>query len=608
MRSLLVRLLAALAVVSICSIAATAWLAVRTTTRAIRQEQAQALTDDARVYDTLLGYAAGHRSWSGVAPVVRSLAGSTGHRVALTSTDGSPIADSGVGALPAHPSATVNPLQNLESRIDPRAVGPFLLPPVERAALAQLATQVLDCLRGTPAGGGRDALPEDGVIRDARIVVGPSGRPWVQTPGADLAGDVTCLRARDALAVPTPTERNGITALEKEVNDCMRPRYAARVRMSTDFTWRWDDPGNVRGGLGLDTAVDRCVDRARRSQLAAWTAPPALLYLTAPGIAEPVTGLDLSPANRARIIGVSGLVLLITVVVGALVGRRLIRPLRELTAAAGHMRDGDDTTRVAVTGSDEIARLGAAFNDMAARRQQAEKLRRDMVGDIAHEMRTPVTNIRGWLEAAEDGVAVLDDKLIASLLEEALLLQHVIDDLQDLSAADAGELRLRPAPVDVAELLTQIAASFGTPAVDVVVDTPPGLTLTADPVRLRQAVGNLTGNAVRHSPPGGTVHLAAVPAGAEVLISVTDEGTGIAAEHLPLVFERFWRAEKSRNRRTGGSGLGLAITRKLTEAHGGSVGVASPPGRGATFTLRLPAGEAHLTPSSWDHDGAHTPS
>lgn len=589
MRSLLVRLLAALAVVSICSIAATAWLAVRTTTRAIRQEQAQALTDDARVYDTLLGYAATHRSWSQVEPVVRSLAASTGHRVTLTTPNGAPIADSGSGALPAHPSATVNPLQNLESRIDPRAVGPFLLPPVERAALGQIAAQVLECLRGTSPTAGPDALPEGrGVIRDARIVVGPSGRPRVETPGADLSGDVTCLRARSVLAEPTATERKGIAALEKAVNDCMRPRHAGRVLMSTDFTWRWDDPGNVRGGLGLDTAVDQCVDRARRTQLAAWIAPPALLYLTTPGTAEPVAALDLSDANRARIAAVSGLILLITIVAGALVGRRLIRPLRELTAAAGHMRDGDDTTRVAVTGNDEIARLGAAFNDMAARRQQAEQLRRDMVGDIAHEMRTPVTNIRGWLEATEDGVAVLDDKLVASLLEEALLLQHVIDDLQDLSAADAGELRLHPAPVDLPELLTQIAAAFATPSVVVTVHAAPGLTLTADPIRLRQAIGNLTGNAVRHSPPGGTVRLSATTAGGEVVISVTDEGPGLAPEHLPLVFERFWRAEKSRNRRTGGSGLGLAITRKLTEAHGGSVSVASPPGAGATFTLRLP--------------------
>ena len=138
-----------------------------------------------------------------------------------------------------------------------------------------------------------------------------------------------------------------------------------------------------------------------------YVAPAALLYLTSPGDAAPA-GFDLSPANRARIVGVSALVLLVTIGTGALAGRRLARPLRALTGAAGRMRDGDASARVRVTGNDEIARLSTVFNDMAARRQEIEQLRRDLVGDIGHEMRSPVTNIRGWLEAAEDGVAVLD--------------------------------------------------------------------------------------------------------------------------------------------------------------------------------------------------------
>jgi two-component system sensor histidine kinase BaeS len=585
-RSLLIRLLAALAVVSVCSVAATAWLAVRTTTRAIRQEQAQALTDDARLYDRLLGYAATHPTWSSVAPLIREQAAASGHRVALTTHDGAVIADSGSGALPAHASATVDPLLDLDGRIDGRAVGPFQLPPAERAALAVLATQVLDCLHGTPIGGA--GLPVDRLIRDARIVVDPSGRPRVETPGSDLSRDTACLRPRGALAEPTATERRAIAQLDALVGDCLRPRNAPAVRMSPDFTWSWADPGSVRAGFGLDAAVDRCVAQARRTQLAAFTAPAAKLYLTTVSSSSPAS-FDLSAANRARIAGVSALVLLVTVLAGALVGRRLVRPLRALTVAADRMRDGDDAARVSVRGNDEIARLGAAFNDMAARRQQAERLRRDMVGDIAHEMRTPVTNIRGWLEATEDGVAVLDQDLVNSLLEEALLLQHVINDLQDLSAADAGELRLHPVAVDLGELLSQVAGTFRTPSVAVAVDVLPSLTVVADPIRLRQAIGNLTGNAVRHSPPGGTVTLTARPAGNRVLLSVTDEGAGIAPGDLPMVFERFWRAEKSRNRQTGGSGLGLAITRKLVEAHGGTVTVVSPPGRGATFTLDLPA-------------------
>ncbi|GIF20028.1 two-component system sensor histidine kinase BaeS [Actinoplanes tereljensis] len=585
MHSLLVRLLAALAVVSICSVAATAWLVVRTTTKAIRQEQAQALTDDARVYDTLLGYAATHRTWDSAAPVVRSLAASTGHRVTLTRQDGTPIADSGSGALPARPSATVDPLQDLSSRIDSRAVGPFLLPAAERTALGAMAASVVDCLRTTDSG---DYEPANRLAREARVVVDPSGRPRVETPGADLSLDEACLRPRGALAEPTATERKALAQLEALVNDCLRPRNAPTVHMSPDFTWRWEDPGAVRAGLGLDTAVDRCVAQSRRTQLAGYTAPAALLYLTTPGV-SPATGFDLSPANQARIAGVSALVLLVTVLAGALLGRRLVGPLRALTTAASRMRDGDGTARVTVRGNDEIARLGAAFNDMAARRQEAEQLRRDMVGDIAHEMRTPVTNIRGWLEAAEDGVAVLDEELVNSLLEEAIMLQHVINDLQDLSAADAGELRLHRTEVDLAEMLAQITATFRTASVPVLVEAEDGLTVPADPIRLRQAIGNLTSNAVRHSAPGRPVRLLARRVGDTVTIAVTDQGPGIAAADLPLVFERFWRAEKSRNRQTGGSGLGLAITRKLAEAHGGTVAVTSPPGEGATFTLHLPA-------------------
>jgi len=182
---------------------------------------------------------------------------------------------------------------------------------------------------------------------------------------------------------------------------------------------------------------------------------------------------------------------------------------------------------------------------------------------------------------------------MSSLLEEALLLQHVIDDLQDLSAADAGELRLHSQPVDVPDLLAQVAsghkASADRTAVLLVVRADAGLTLTADPIRLRQAVGNLVSNAIRHTPPGGQITLGARPDGPQVVIDVIDTGAGLAADQVPLVFERFWRAEKSRNRQTGGSGLGLSIVRKLAEAHGGTASVTSTLGEGSTFTLRLPA-------------------
>jgi two-component system sensor histidine kinase BaeS len=236
---------------------------------------------------------------------------------------------------------------------------------------------------------------------------------------------------------------------------------------------------------------------------------------------------------------------------------------------------------------------------MSAHRARLESQRKAMVSDVAHELRTPLSNIRGWLEAAQDGVADPDPSFIASLHEEAVQLQHIIDDLQDLAQADAGALRLRCEPVRIEELLGQVAAAHLARAetAGVALTVPPSPRdhpvpkLTADPVRLRQAIGNLVSNAVRHTPSGGTVTLHAYgsESGDAVLVEVADTGTGIPAEDLAHVFDRFWRGEKSRSRRTGGSGLGLAIVRKLAEAHGGSATAVSVPGEGSVFTLRLPA-------------------
>jgi two-component system sensor histidine kinase BaeS len=218
-----------------------------------------------------------------------------------------------------------------------------------------------------------------------------------------------------------------------------------------------------------------------------------------------------------------------------------------------------------------------------------------MVSDVAHELRTPLSNIRSWLEAAEDGLAtsVSDPALTTALLHEAMQLQHIIDDLQDLAAADAGRLRLHPEHVRLGELLDQVITAHegGADAAAVTLRTSilGDPDLTADPVRLRQATGNLVSNAIRHTPAGGSVTVHAGAADGQVTIAVSDTGEGIAAEDLPHVFDRFWRADKSRTRRTGGSGLGLAIARGIVEGHGGEIAVTSVPGRGSTFTLRMPA-------------------
>ena len=585
-KSLLVRLLATSVLVAVCAIAATAWLAVRTTTSAIRQEQGQILADDAGVYDTLVGYAAIHPDWDGVGGTVRALAERTGRRITLTTQDPDrrTVSDSasGTSPLPAKASAVIDPLQvdsalspdTGADRIDERAVGPFRLSPAERALLLGATEKAVSCLRG------RGLSP--------RITHSPGGHPHIElSTNQALSNKLNAgVCPTDGVDSPTPTEAKALTRLNGLIGTCLRSHNLRPALVGLDFT----APRYPQDPYGTGQTLQTCVDTSRRDQLAPYTAPAVLLFVSSPP-GSPVPGFDLSPANTARIAGVTALVLALTVTVTVAVGTRLVRPLRALTSAA---RDqGEPRPRVPVTTDDEIGRLAAAFNDLSERRERTEEQRKVMVSDIAHELRNPLSTIRSWLEAAEDGILTADNAFTSALLEEALLLQHIVDDLQDLAAADSGTLRLHPEPLYAADLLDQVAAAHRgrarTARVHLSTRSAPGPPVTADPVRLRQATSNLVSNAIRHTPPGGTVTLRSRQDGNHVLIEVADTGSGISPEDLPLVFDRFWRAEKSRSRQTGGSGLGLAIVRQLTEAHGGTVTVTSVPGTETVFTLRLPA-------------------
>ncbi len=592
-KSLLVRLLLTSVVIAVVSVGATAWLATETTTRAIQEERGQVLSDDTDILRQLSGYAATHADWDGVRSSVRELSRTMGRRIALTTETGRTIADSAAPgtALPARASATVDPL-NTDTHtepgaqlagIDPRAAGPCRLPDrlpaAERARVRALADKRLACVRKHLG---------DGSVQEL-----PSGRTVVVADGGEASVPAQC--ADGALNTPTRTEQKALDELIALAAPCLRhddekkstanPLAGIGVDVTPGFTSTAQDPGRRLGG---DRQTQNCVDDARRSQLDPYVAPRARLYLGALG-QQPV-GFDLSPANKAKIVGVAGLVLVVTVATTTVVAIRLVRPLRALTAAA--RQPTQQHTRVAVTTKDETGYLAAAFNDLTARRQQLEAQRKAMVSDIAHELRTPLTNIRGWLEVTRDGLLEPDPDLIASLHDEALLLQHIIDDLQDLAAADAGTLTLHREPVPADDLVERTVSAHRTLAesagVSVRARTDPGLILDADPVRMRQVLGNLTSNALRHTPAGGTVTLAARQVGDVAVLTVQDTGSGITAEDLPHVFERFWRAEKSRSRRTGGSGLGLSIVRQFVEAHEGTVTVDSEPAKGCVFTIRLP--------------------
>jgi two-component system sensor histidine kinase BaeS len=334
----------------------------------------------------------------------------------------------------------------------------------------------------------------------------------------------------------------------------------------------------------------------RRSSSSAVLPPDPRLFTRPLGIVEPVPDnreqVFLTAVTRSMIVGV--LVGAGAAVALALVfGRAILQPVRALTLAARRVEQGDLTQRVTVHGRDEIGQLAHAFNAMADAIARTEQLRRTMVTDIAHELRSPLTNVRGYLEAIRDGVAEPRAAVIETLYEEALLLSQLVDDLQDLALSEAGQLSLRREPLDVQAMLLGAAHALQPRArdqqVDLIVQTVPPLPLAhADPQRVGQVLRNLLANALTHTPAGGSVHLTAEQRGDSVRIDVRDTGCGISPEHLPNVFERFYRVDASRARAKGGAGIGLAVVRQLIEAHGGSVGVTSVVGTGSSFSFTLP--------------------
>jgi two-component system OmpR family sensor kinase/two-component system sensor histidine kinase BaeS len=286
---------------------------------------------------------------------------------------------------------------------------------------------------------------------------------------------------------------------------------------------------------------------------------------------------------------------LLGLLLGFLIARHLSNPLDRLARAARRLSHGDLGQRVPVSGSDEVMAVMTAFNEMAEALQRSEQLRQNMIADIAHELRTPLSVIQGNLQAMLDGVYPMNEEEIAHIYDETLLLNRLVTDLRALTQAEAGQLHLNLVPTEPGELVSGMAETFREAAREknIMLETAvtPGLpTILADPDRLRQVFANLISNALRHTPAGGVITLAAEPAGAGVRFSVSDTGPGLTPEEQAHVFERFWRADASRSRDKGGSGLGLTIARYLIEAHGGEMGVESEPGQGATFWFVLPAG------------------
>ncbi|RME86606.1 MAG: HAMP domain-containing protein [Anaerolineae bacterium] len=283
--------------------------------------------------------------------------------------------------------------------------------------------------------------------------------------------------------------------------------------------------------------------------------------------------------------------------VSVFLSRRVVAPVHAMMAASKRIAAGHYDERVPETGQDELGQLAHSFNRMAAQLEQVEQMRRRLIGDVAHELRTPLTAIKGSMEGLIDGVLPATTETYHQIYQEAERLNRLVDDLQELSRVEAGayELNLHAADLHilVGTVVKRLRRAFEEKNIRLTIDLPPNLPpVSADDDRIIQVLTNLLDNARRYTPSGGTVTLRAVQSGKEVRITVQDTGIGIPPEHLPHIFDRFYRVDASRSRRAGGSGIGLTIARHLVEAHGGRIWVESEVGKGSAFTFTLPiAGE-----------------
>jgi len=287
--------------------------------------------------------------------------------------------------------------------------------------------------------------------------------------------------------------------------------------------------------------------------------------------------------------------ILVAFVISLFFSRSVIAPLRVMSLATQHIADGHYEERVQVNGADELAQLAARFNQMAEKLDQVESMRRRLIGDVSHELRTPLTAIKGSMEGLMDGVLPATWETYQQIHAEADRLNRLVDDLQELSRVEARAYELNLRSLDVSSLVKiatkRLAPQAESKRITLDFELAPDLPrVLADEDRAVQILINLTGNALQYTPEKGKVLLSAKRMNNEVQISIRDTGIGIPSEHLPHIFDRFYRVDKSRSRRAGGgSGIGLTIARALVEAHGGRIWAESAgEGQGSTFTFTLP--------------------
>jgi two-component system sensor histidine kinase BaeS len=562
-------------VVAVTAIGATAWLTLSLTSREIQQTQASAERHRYAIADEVARFGLLHGRWPGVSVLATDLSARTGLHIRLITLDQTVLVDTdnqaGRAAGPVRPGPMlIDPRPNLDSwargsdepgvpggvvaRMPPAALLPDALfepvrtTPVQRTPAARMLLQLAQyraalvavrCIADTKAGG-------EAVLRSDRAPY-LTATQLREQPACVRKATKVVLQDSKRLEIDLLTYRQCTSPLPDEDLNCA----------ATTF--------NDRAGVSA--------------------ALPLQLYLGAS--AEN----DVGQLGRPAAFGAAGLIV-VALIGTAWIARVVSHPVRRLTEASRQLAAGRLDARVPAAGRGELARLSETFNAMAEAVQRSEERQRRLVADVAHEMRTPLSNLRGYLEGLSDGVVEPSRELFASLHEETLLQRRILDDLQVLALAEVGDLRYTRAPIDLAELVgvgaivhRAVAAEAG---IALTVDVPAPVWINADPDRLRQVLGNLLSNAVRYTDNGGHVLVRVRAEDGEAVLTVSDTGVGMTPADLIRVFDRFWRADPARQRATGGSGLGLTIAQRIVRDHDGRIDVTSDPGTGTTFSVRLP--------------------
>lgn len=564
-------------VVAVTAIGATAWLSFSIASRQYQQQNSDSLAHQEQIVTAVQQYGLLHGSWPGVDSVVVQQAERTKLHVQLRTEDQMVLVDSDVVA-----GRTAGQVQGAALGIDPR-------PALEQdvVSVAQSAPEVsgyafktsfsrfpmsdlFSSARGddpgipAPALMVRQAAQYRGALNAVRCIAEQTGQEaalrterWPYLTAEQTGAYPECVAEADRTV---RADTDWLEGIGKAYSDCLVSPEEADERNITC----------------LLTTFTRAVTTS--------SAVPLQLYLGTPD------ENTVSYLGRPAALGAAGL-LLFAFLGTMLIARRVSKPVNRLTEASQRLAGGQLDVRVPAEGRSELARLSASFNAMAEAVQRSEERQRRLVADVAHELRTPLSNLRGYLEGLSDGVVEPSRELFASLHEETMLQRRILDDLQVLALAEAGDLKYTKAPMDLAEVVSgsvtaqrAVAAEAG---VALTLDAPAPVAVTADPDRIRQVIGNLLSNAIRYTDRGGHVLVRVRAEDGEAVLTVRDTGVGISPADLTRVFDRFWRADPARQRATGGTGLGLTISHRIVADHGGRIHVASELGEGTTFTVRL---------------------